>query len=203
MPEPSTPRTELPPPAPGAAEHRALDLVNSVVQVPGGGAVDALVTPATATAWLVERGLAPPGAPLQEHCASRLTGLRGQIRGLFQAATTGTAPSDEALEAVNAALRLAPATEVLHWEPGRGLVREAIHPVTQVVEHAMSALAADAVGLVTGAEAASLTACTAPSCSRFFLRTHARRNWCSTRCGNRVRAARAYARRGPAGPAAR
>ncbi|MDN5704722.1 MAG: hypothetical protein L0K41_03970 [Yaniella sp.] len=27
------------------------------------------------------------------------------------------------------------------------------------------------------------------------MRTHARRRWCSTRCGDRVRAARAYARK--------
>jgi predicted RNA-binding Zn ribbon-like protein len=169
--------------------------VNSVVQVPGGGTFDALATPATATAWLVERELAPPGAPLEEYCASRLTALRGQLRDLFRSVTAGAAPPPEALEAVNAALRLAPATKVLRWEPGQGLVQEAVHPITQVVEHAMSALAADAVGLVTGSEAASLFACSATSCSRFFLRTHARRHWCSTRCGNRVRAARAYARR--------
>ncbi|MDR7381078.1 CGNR zinc finger domain-containing protein [Promicromonospora iranensis] len=203
MPSPSTPPAELPPPAPGAAEHRALDLANSLVQVPGGGTVDALATPGTATAWLVERDLAPPGSPLQEYCASRLTGLRGQIRELFRSVTTGAAPSAETLDGINAALRLVPATEVLRWEPDHGLVRAAVHPVTQVVEHAMAALAADAVGLVTRPEAASLAACSARSCSRFFLRTHARRHWCSTRCGNRVRAARAYARRSPAEPAAR
>lgn len=195
MPSPSTPPTELPPPAPGAAEHSALDLVNSVVQVPGGGTLDALTTPASTTAWLVERELAPPGAPLQEYCASRLTALRAHIRELFRSVTAGTAPPKEALDAINAALRLAPATKILVWEPENGLVQDAVHPVTQVVEHAMSALAADAVSLVTGSEAASLSACSAPSCSRFFLRTHARRHWCSTRCGNRVRAARAYARR--------
>ncbi|WP_404798560.1 CGNR zinc finger domain-containing protein [Streptomyces pristinaespiralis] len=27
------------------------------------------------------------------------------------------------------------------------------------------------------------------------MRTHGRRHWCSTRCGDRARAARAYARR--------
>jgi predicted RNA-binding Zn ribbon-like protein len=177
--------------------------VNSVVLVPGGGTVDALATPEAATAWLVERDLAPHGAPLQEYCASRLTGLRGQIRDLFRSVVAGDAPSAEVLEGVNAALRLAPATEVLRWDPDHGLVRVAAHPVTQVVEHAMSALAADAVGLVTGLEATSLTACTARSCHRFFLRTHARRHWCSTRCGNRVRAARAYARRVPAEPVTR
>lgn len=35
----------------------------------------------------------------------------------------------------------------------------------------------------------------ADSCDRIFLRTHARRQWCSTRCGHRMRAARAYARK--------
>jgi predicted RNA-binding Zn ribbon-like protein len=203
VPSPSTPHHELPPPAPGAAEHPALDLVNSVILVPGGGTVDALATPETATAWLVERDLAPSGAPLQEYCASRLTGLRGQIRDLFHSVVADEAPPAEVLEGVNTALRLAPATEVLRWEPDQGLVRVAAHPVTQVVEYAMSALAADAVGLVTSPEATSLTACTARSCRRFFLRTHARRHWCSTRCGNRVRAARAYARRVPAEPAIR
>lgn len=203
MPIPSTPHAELPPPAPGAAEHRALDLANSVVQVPGGGTVDALATPATASAWLVERHLAPPGASLQEYCTSRLTGLRGQIRELLHSVSAGTAPSPEVLEGINAALRLAPVTEVLRWEPDRGLVRESVHPATQVVEHAMSALAADVVRLVTGPGGALLTACTATSCSRYFLRTHGRRHWCSTRCGNRVRAARAYARRDPGGLAAR
>ena len=195
MPSPSSPPTELPQPAPGAAEHSALDLVNSAVLIPGGGTLDALTTPASATAWLVERDLALAGAPLQEYCASRLTALRAQVRELFRSVTARTAPPPEALEAVNAALRLAPATQVLRWDPDHGLVQEAVHPVTQVVEHAMSALAADAVSLVTGSEAAALSACSAPSCSRFFLRTHARRHWCSTRCGNRVRAARAYARR--------
>ncbi|MDN5936022.1 MAG: CGNR zinc finger domain-containing protein [Nitrosospira sp.] len=30
---------------------------------------------------------------------------------------------------------------------------------------------------------------------RFLLKTHGRRQWCSTRCGDRVRAARSYARK--------
>ncbi|GAB2883292.1 hypothetical protein GCM10022245_18400 [Streptomyces mayteni] len=41
-----------------------------------------------------------------------------------------------------------------------------------------------------------LAACGSAPCDRFLLRTHGRRHWCSTRCGDRARAARAYARRG-------
>ncbi|MFI6014956.1 CGNR zinc finger domain-containing protein [Streptomyces sp. NPDC051243] len=33
-----------------------------------------------------------------------------------------------------------------------------------------------------------------PPCNRYLFR-HGRRHWCSTRCGDRARAARAYARR--------
>ncbi|MGA9832915.1 MAG: CGNR zinc finger domain-containing protein [Trebonia sp.] len=36
--------------------------------------------------------------------------------------------------------------------------------------------------------------CGAHGCVRWFLRTHAARQWCSDRCGDRVRAARHYAR---------
>ena len=59
----------------------------------------------------------------------------------------------------------------------------------------MAQLADDAAALLTGPEAGLLVHCEASSCNRFLLRTHARRQWCSTRCGDRVRAARSYARR--------
>jgi predicted RNA-binding Zn ribbon-like protein len=58
----------------------------------------------------------------------------------------------------------------------------------------MARLAADAMALVTGPEAESLAPCLAHGCTRWFVRTHAARQWCSNRCGDRVRAARHYAR---------
>jgi predicted RNA-binding Zn ribbon-like protein len=39
-----------------------------------------------------------------------------------------------------------------------------------------------------------LRACLAPGCVLYFVKDHPRRAWCSTACGNRVRAARHYAR---------
>jgi predicted RNA-binding Zn ribbon-like protein len=39
-----------------------------------------------------------------------------------------------------------------------------------------------------------LRACFAPGCVLYFVRDHPRREWCSVACGNRVRAARHYAR---------
>uniref|UniRef100_UPI0034E00421 CGNR zinc finger domain-containing protein n=1 Tax=Streptomyces flavofungini TaxID=68200 RepID=UPI0034E00421 len=68
------------------------------------------------------------------------------------------------------------------------------HPTTAIVDHALGALAADAADLLTSPAAERLTACGSTPCNRYLLR-HGRRHWCSTRCGDRARAARAYARR--------
>jgi predicted RNA-binding Zn ribbon-like protein len=62
------------------------------------------------------------------------------------------------------------------------------------VEHALAVIAADAADLLTSPDAARLTAGASPPCNRFLLK-HGRRRWCSTRCGDRARATRTYARR--------
>lgn len=95
---------------------------------------------------------------------------------------------------MNDALPRAPAAALLRWEPGRGMYRAASHPTTQLVDHALAVLAANAADLLTGPDAGRLSACGSSPCNRHLLR-HGRRHWCSTRCGDRARAARAYARR--------
>ncbi|MGJ9403316.1 CGNR zinc finger domain-containing protein [Arthrobacter sp. KK5.5] len=182
-------------PAPGADEHPSLALINSAAQLPGDRRIDELSSPAAATAWMVERGLASPEAAVQEYCRGRLAGLRDDLRSVFAAHVTGGAPDARSLEAVNRALSSAPGALLLRHDPAAGFTRTAAHPVTQIVEHAMAVIAEDAVALLTGEQAALVTRCEATSCDRFLLRTHARRQWCSTRCGDRVRAARAYARK--------
>jgi predicted RNA-binding Zn ribbon-like protein len=185
---------DVPPPAPGADRHPALDLANTPLALTT-GEVDLLATPSAAAAWLVDRGLAQPGAEVRELCAERLRTLRGHVRGLFTAQVHGAAPPPDDLEAVNVALTRAPSTDILRWDPERGLHRAAAHPIDQMLERAMAVLAADAADLLTGPAAARLAACGSPPCRRFLLRTHAARHWCSVRCGDRARAARAYARR--------
>lgn len=59
------------------------------------------------------------------------------------------------------------------------------------VDHALATLAADA-DLLTCPDADRRLR--PHPCNRYLLR-HGRRHWCSTRCGDRARAARAYARR--------
>nr|WP_179542942.1 CGNR zinc finger domain-containing protein [Nesterenkonia xinjiangensis] len=190
------PMPESPKPlVPGAHEHPSLALVDSVEGGAPGRSSDALSTPEGATAWLAEHDLIAPEAVLYEHCQRRLVGLREDLRDLFTAHVTGDCPSPEALDAVNRALTSAPGALLLRFDPTVRFSRSVDHPATQVVEHAMAVIAEDAASLLTGSEEPSLAACEAPSCQWFFLRTHARRQWCSTRCGDRVRAARAYARK--------
>jgi predicted RNA-binding Zn ribbon-like protein len=185
--------SEIPPPAPGADRHPALDLANSALTTPA-GPVDLLATPAAATAWLTDRGLAPAGTVLHEICAGRLRGLREQVRSLLGAAVGGGRPEQAALDAVNAALTRSPSADLLRWDGERGLHRAPAHPIDQAVDHALAVLAADAAGLLTSPAAGRLVACGSPPCSRYLIRTHAARQWCSVRCGDRARAARAYRR---------
>ncbi|KUM29197.1 hypothetical protein AQ436_05715 [Arthrobacter sp. EpRS66] len=183
------------PPSPGAQEHCSIDLVNSEILLPGNKSFDALLTPEATTQWLTERNLVPQEASLQAYCQNRLTTLRGHLRLAFSANTAGTSIDPNALAGINAALVAAPNTALLRQETGRGFFRALEHPATQLTEHALAALAEDAAALLSSDEAEQLAQCEAEPCTRFFLRTHGRRQWCSTRCGDRVRAARSYARK--------
>ncbi|MFJ4817215.1 CGNR zinc finger domain-containing protein [Streptomyces sp. NPDC088801] len=182
------------PPAPGAEHYAALDLANSAITLPGGQFLDSLGTPSGATQWLVDHGLAPADAGLQEICAARLRSLREQVRALLAAQVGGHPAPATALTAVNDALTRVPTASPLNWDPVRGMHRTAPHPIDQIVDQALGILAADTADLLTGPDAERLTACPSTPCNRYLLRA-GRRHWCSVRCGDRARAARAYARR--------
>lgn len=120
--------------------------------------------------------------------------LREQIRSLFAARAEGLPALPAAVRAVNDAMTRVPTAPLLQWDDRTGPYRATPHPTTAIVDHALATLAADAADLLTGNDADRLTACGSAPCNRYLLR-HGRRHWCSTRCGDRARAARAYARR--------
>ncbi|KES06044.1 hypothetical protein BU52_16625 [Streptomyces toyocaensis] len=183
------------PPAPGADRHASLDFADTAVTLPAGQSYDLLSAPDSAMRWLTAHGLITPGVRLYEVCAQRTRTMRGHVRALFAARVDGTAPPEESLRAVNEALTAAPTAPLLAWDATQGPRRVQSHPTDQAVNHALANLAADAADLLTGPDADLLAACGSAPCDRFLLRTHGRRHWCSTRCGDRARAARAYARR--------
>ncbi|MGR6918010.1 ABATE domain-containing protein [[Actinomadura] parvosata] len=182
------------PPAPGAADYLALDFVNSAIALPGGRFIDLLGTPAATNQWLTEHGLAPADAGVQEMCAAQLRSLREHVRGLFAARVAGVPALPAALAAVNEAMSKAPTAALLYWDEKNGPYRAAPCPVNAILERALATLAANAADLLTGPDADRLTPCGSAPCNRFLL-CHGRRHWCSVRCGDRARAARAYARR--------
>jgi predicted RNA-binding Zn ribbon-like protein len=194
--------TKVPLPiAPGTAEHLCLALANSIVTLPGGRRIDELDSPESATAWLMSHDLAPKGTGLLAYCQLQLTDLRRHLRGALMTHTQGLAPDPESLEGINRALTAVPSAALLRYKPDEGLRRVASHPVTQLVAHAMAQIAEDAAALLTGPEADRIARCASEPCDRFMVRTHARRHWCSSRCGARQRANRAYARKRDTAPA--
>ncbi|MFI6577868.1 CGNR zinc finger domain-containing protein [Nocardiopsis sp. NPDC050513] len=186
------------PPAPGEEQYRSLALVNTVIALPGGRFIDLLGTVPAAKQWMVERDLAPVDTDMREMCASQLRSLREQIRALFASRTDGLPALPIALSAVNDALTRVPTAPLLLWDDSTGPYRATPHPTNQILDHALATLAADAAALLTSPDAERLTACGSSPCNRYLVR-HGRRHWCSTRCGDRARAARAYARRSRSG----
>ena len=189
------------PPAPGTAEHLCLTLANSIVTLPGGQRADELDSPESATAWLIRHDLAPQGTGLLTYCQLQLTDLRAHLRRVLMSHTEGMAPDPGSLEGLNRALTAVPSTALLRYSPDEGLCRVPGHPVTQLVDHAMAQIAEDAAALLTGPDAHRIAFCASAPCDRFMVRTHGRRQWCSSRCGARQRANRAYARKRDTAPA--
>ncbi|GAA1518511.1 CGNR zinc finger domain-containing protein [Kribbella lupini] len=181
-------------PAPGAEQYLALDFANSGYALANGNFVDLLGTPEATNRWLTAHDLAPDGANLREMCATQLRSLREHVRALFAARVEGIPVLPSALTAVNDALRRVPTAPLLLWDEKSGPYREAACAPNELLDRALATIAADAADLLAGPDAERLAACDSPPCNRYLLR-HGRRQWCSTRCGDRVRAARAYARR--------
>ncbi|MET9379646.1 ABATE domain-containing protein [Streptomyces sp. NPDC002928] len=180
-------------PVPGEERYASLALVNTRFTL-SHGQVDLLDDADAAHLWLVRHELLPDRVALNGRQVGRLLGLREALRALFEAYAAQDRPPAESLATVNAALAAAPPTPRLAWTadgPHRADEPDTGNPAAA----ALSLLAEDATDLLTGSEAAQLTECAAQGCARWFLRSHGARRWCTTKCGNRVRAARAYAAR--------
>jgi predicted RNA-binding Zn ribbon-like protein len=178
--------------APGETARPALALVNSR-RNDAGRPVDDLASPADLGAWLAGQGLVSH-ARVDAAALAAVRELRGAVRELLEARIAGRAPDRGAVETVNVAAAAAPTARRLTWSEPEAPREERYCLGAGGVPLARALLAADAIDLVTGAAHADLLACAAPGCVRLLLRDHPRRRWCSTRCGDRVRARRYYHR---------
>jgi predicted RNA-binding Zn ribbon-like protein len=161
---------------------------------------DGLPTTGQLAGWLT--AVAVPAGEVVPTAADleRFQALRDALRQLAAHLTGDTRSRgepgypdlDRAIDTVNHAAAHAPARSQLAHRDGE-LELAPIGPAT-VTERLLSSIANEAIVLLTSPERDRLRACYAPSCTLYFLKDHPRREWCSTLCGNRVRAARHYLR---------
>ncbi|GAQ54457.1 CGNR zinc finger [Streptomyces acidiscabies] len=178
-------------PVPGEERYVSLALVNTRYALTH-GPVDLLADPDAAHLWLVRHALLPDRIALNGRQFGRLLGVRDAVRDAFTAYAARTPPPGTGLAVLNSALAAAPSTPRLTW-PAAGPRRTTDPDTGNPAAASLALLAEDTVDLLTGPDADQLTECAAQGCARWFLRSHGARRWCSTKCGNRVRAARAYA----------
>jgi predicted RNA-binding Zn ribbon-like protein len=126
----------------------------------------------------------------------QLRDLRAALRALADAATGShdappTSDQRRAAAAVNAALAAAPVREVLQETADGWALRLS---ADESFAGSLGLLAREGTQLIVGRADQLLRRCPAPSCGLYFTANHARRQWCSTACADRVRAARYYRR---------
>jgi len=179
---------------------QALAFANTRLDRPA-GPVDRLAGRDAASLWLAQDLGYPRQRPLRAVEHAELLGLRDSSRRLIRARGAGIPPPAEDLAAVNRASAAAPRAEQLgaDWQRSVQFTATGSSSPRDFTE-LISGLASATIALAANPPA-SIAECGADDCVMLFLRTDPRRHWHSDRCGNRMRAARSYARRRPTTPA--
>jgi predicted RNA-binding Zn ribbon-like protein len=151
--------------------------------------IDRLEDPSAMRRWLTARAGAPVNLRLRPADMGRVQAIRDAIRELLDALIEERAPSDQSLDLLATTTAAAPSSARLRSERG-ALVEERVAAGGTSLDRALAEIATDAIALAGDERRRSLAECAAPDCVRLLLRDHNRRRWCSTRCGDRVRAAR-------------
>lgn len=172
----------------------AVELHNTLY-ASGGELIDGLADGASCDAWLAAldgrlpsrgKGAGPKRAELMD--------LRAAVREAFQAAVDGRPPPRASIETINRYSARAPRSRIARWRSHARPLAGWDFGRAKGGDVALSALAVDAIDLLTGPDRANLRACGAPGCVLMFVKHHPRREWCSGPCGNRARQARHYRR---------
>ncbi|CAL9326570.1 ABATE domain-containing protein [Streptomyces olindensis] len=183
----------------------ALDLALTIRHDGSGGVTDDLTEPADLTAWVRAHPEVLPDTGRFTASPEQLAAvreLRAAVRALFARAVRPGAPSPadaarllpvpEAVRLLNEAAARTPTVPVLDWPDEAAPVahRRPVRPDDELT----SSLAHAVIAFLASPERERLRACHAPRCVRYFLKEHARQEWCKPSCGNRARVARHHQR---------
>lgn len=174
-------------------QQTALGFANTRLNRPS-GVVEKLGDPAIATAWLEENvGYRQPRG-LKRAEFERLLEVRDGAQRLLRSRLAGRSPDAVDVRLLNDASAAAPVAAQLDatWnESLRFSGSGSAEP--QSLDELLAALATATISLAADASV-DLAECGADDCVVIFERTDPRRRWHNDRCGNRMRAARSYAR---------
>ncbi|MGY5128410.1 CGNR zinc finger domain-containing protein [Streptomyces nigrescens] len=192
------------------ATRLALDLAVTIRHDGHGGVADDLAGPDRLADWVRERAAlldcAEQPVTVDEALHTAVRDLRAALRSLFARAVRPGPPSSadahrllpeaEAIDRLNAAAALVPTVPRLSWKSDAGPTLR-LQPAGSppAADRIVAALARAALAFLDGPDRALLRACPAPRCVRYFVKDHARQEWCTPSCGNRARVARHHERR--------
>ncbi|TDC99079.1 zf-CGNR multi-domain protein [Nonomuraea deserti] len=188
----------------------ALELASTIRHDGTGGVADDLATLQSTARWIHQQGELLAGhvdvaaLTVDEKLAGEIVELRRAVRALFAQAVSPAPPSradahrlmpvEQALAHLNAAAAREAIVPQLDWPadapPRVGVLSDESDANVRLV----AALARAAIDFLSGPRREQLRACNAPSCVRYFVKSHGRQEWCKPSCGNRARAARHYQR---------
>jgi predicted RNA-binding Zn ribbon-like protein len=172
----------------------ALAFVNTRKDRPA-GLIESLDTPEAASAWLAQELGYSPGHPLTGVEFARLRALRDSAQRVLRARLADRPPTPQDLRQLNQASAAAPRADHLdeEWRASRRFTGSGSADPGDLTE--LLAALASATILLAADSSADLAECGADDCVVIFVRSDPRQRYHSERCGNRMRAARSYAKR--------
>ena len=166
----------------------ALDAANTVRRR-GWRYIELITSPADLRGWLArEHGRLAIPTQVDTALVARFVLTRDHLLSVLRAAAGGAALPAADVHAINELAAAAPAVRLLGTRPGEHLTR----PVTRV-DHATrlcADIAAAAIDVLTGTDAATVALCDAPGCGQLYLRGRPNQQWCNPHCGTRARSQR-------------
>lgn len=173
--------------------HAALAFVNTRKDPPT-GLIETLDSPAAASAWLKHELNYTQTPALKKADHARLRALRDSAQRLLRAQLADSPPAADDMLILNQTSAAAPRYDQLgpNWRTSQRFNGSGSTEPRDLTE-LLAALASATISLAAD-PSADLAECGAEDCVVLFLRTDPRQRWHSERCGNRVRAARNYAK---------